>query len=696
MNKTLLAPCAALILSVLHGPLDAAPAYQALPLPYEPDSVRSITLGERGHLVVSVSGSPSMYVHGPDGTVSLLPPLGTSPRGYGDSVAYGVNAAGQVAGHSSYFASGVYGGSRAAMWSQGRVTYLGDFGHDRWGEAYGVARFINARGQVAGDAYTYNTSGDVENYSTGFLWSEGRRVQLAGFSGATAGISARIEALNVHGQIAGNVGWSDGETHYSKAVIWDSHGVPTALPGPDSRAISLNDAGRAVGVAWGSEGGARGLLWRDGAAIDLGHLWLDGHGNSWIEPVKINNRQQVLVQASKYVNGEPAGYRAALWEAGVLREIDASAVVGHDGRVRPIDLNGAGHVVAASTVALVSFDGRSFQDLNRLVDTAALAGWTLREPTQINDAGQIVVRGWHDATGRSSYFLLTPVPEPSKGLMLGLGLFATVRRGRRPLAFGPLRAGALLRGVVPLLLLAGGSVSAGENLLRNGEFEERRLYDPDLYWPLDVPEHWDTPRFSADDQIAGGELFQNAVLWSDKRLPTADGRPDPAVWMFNAAAFGQAFTVTEAGHYRLRWTDAGTYSVRYPWEKSIPFYGDEHRGQRYAVQLGDQLLGEYQAVHGQADRWHELDLTLTPGTHSLSFAGLYHGEIERFGGSNQYARQTVVYFAAFDNVSVTAMPEPGTWALVGLGLLGLAGASRRRRHSCESAANGAGVASRSD
>jgi probable HAF family extracellular repeat protein len=95
--------------------------------------------------------------------------------GHQNSVAYGINAAGQIVGTSNTTdPSFERGPERAFLWKNGRMTDLGTLGGD-----YSAAYGINAAGQVVG---TSNTSSGGPEHA--FLWEQGVMTDLGTLGGA--------------------------------------------------------------------------------------------------------------------------------------------------------------------------------------------------------------------------------------------------------------------------------------------------------------------------------------------------------------------------------------------------------------------------------------------------------------------------------------------------------------------------------
>lgn len=316
------------------------------------------------------------------------------------SEAIGLNESGQVVGWS-YTAGN--SSRHAFLSSDGNMIDLNGLpGYSAESRAIG----INTSGQVVGKA----DSGG--NYTHAFLYGSGALTDLGTLGGSYSGASG----INVGGQV---VGWSytdSGEEHaflYSSGTITDLG----TLPGGSARseATGINSIGQVTGWS-ASTNGAHAFLFTDETMTDLGTLAnYDGssYGNG------INDSGQV-VGYSQSAEGHYWSH-AFLYSNGTM--IDLGTLGGPESR--SVGLNNHGQVVGYSFPTDV-VDSRAFlysdgtmTDLNSLIDPTT--GWKLTQANAINDSGMIVGQGWLNTIGHYHAFLLTPIPEPSSLILIGVG-----------------------------------------------------------------------------------------------------------------------------------------------------------------------------------------------------------------------------------------------------------------------------------
>jgi probable HAF family extracellular repeat protein len=307
-----------------------------------------------------------------------------------------------------------------------------DLGTLAGGDTYATA--INNLGQVIGSSRVNSNSSDA------FVWTVANGMTVLGpLAGSPAPASSYANALN---NVAIAVG-SSASSAGTKAVQYKLTTPGTALDlgaGIAGDAKGVNDSGEVVGLSsgsflWSSTGGYVNLdvkLSLTGTAIPWGInnagqvifaysyplVWTPGPGlgtltalsYTWVgQPVAINN------------NGQIAGWdwpNVVRWTASDGAELVLGRLPGTQFGY-PFAINVAGVVVGYCSVGNVVssspglgdnsyiatlFAQGQIYDLNTLIPPGS--GWTLREATGINDAGQIVGTGLHN--GQLRAFLLTP------------------------------------------------------------------------------------------------------------------------------------------------------------------------------------------------------------------------------------------------------------------------------------------------
>ena len=261
-------------------------------------------------------------------------------------------------------------------------------------EAYAFG--INASGTVAGTSY----QGGLAH---GEIWSTSGTTDLG------AGVFAT--GINDPGAVIG------GNGHAFVLV----NGVYTdlgTLPGGDwSSAYGINKLGAVAGYGSTGTGSFRAFTWTaDSGMTELGTL---GGNNSYA--MSINSGGQVVGHAATV-----SGYDHAFLALGAFLN-DLGTLGG--GNSYAYGINNSGSVVGYSDMAggenphgFIWTNG-AMMDLNSLIGTGS--GWELTQAYGINNTGQIVGEGLYN--GQSRAFRLDPigstsVPEPTSGVLLGIGL----------------------------------------------------------------------------------------------------------------------------------------------------------------------------------------------------------------------------------------------------------------------------------
>lgn len=335
-----------------------------------------------------------------------LTDIGVLP-GYESSIAYDINDIGTVALTSA--------GStwQAATYdTNGMLRGIGQ--PVAW--SYSAVGGINNLGQIAGEVV--QASGNqmaMKTTPTG--------VQLLG-----QGVG---RAINNAGQVTGfapggaEPWWSTQATVWSNSMV---RGLGILGTGVRSSGMDINNAGHVAGYSETTSMGDEHAFFHDGKNMhDLGTL----PGGKWSSARGINEFDQVTGCSASA--SSPNNCHAVIWSAGQILDL---GIIQGGSYSYGTEINDAGDVVGGADIAgglrvAMLYKNGAMVNLNSLLQPDIASSWFLSEATAINNNGWIV--GEAVFNGKTRAFLLTPIPEPSAGLLIlaGFSAIAILRRHRR-------------------------------------------------------------------------------------------------------------------------------------------------------------------------------------------------------------------------------------------------------------------------
>jgi probable HAF family extracellular repeat protein len=327
--------------SHLRAPAPYVPSHSSLALAALPASFTDLgTLG--GESATAYSLNDLGQVVGASDTGQKGPPKSACPRcaishaflwvagqmtdldreNTGNSAAYSINFAGQIAGVYSdsgrYFAGFLYSGGaitalsqvsrgtvsamndsgqiigglapenadsqQAFVWNAGTVMNLGTLGGTG-----SQARAINDSGQVAGFA---DVSGDSAVHA--FLYSGGGPTDL----GTLGGKNSMAYGLNRMGQVAGASQIADSSFEHAFLYTGGAMMDLGTLEGRESGADAINNSGMVVGWSDTSGGEQHAFLWASRHMVDLNSLVTVAPGVWLTEATSLNDNGQIVANAS--------------------------------------------------------------------------------------------------------------------------------------------------------------------------------------------------------------------------------------------------------------------------------------------------------------------------------------------------------------------------------------------------------------
>ena len=324
-------------------------------------------------------------------------------------------------------------------------------------ESYFVPRALNDHGEVAGQLARFD--GEVAGRRP-LRWTPAAGTTLLrGFDGLSA-VGGYAVGINNAGQVVGTVNsqaalWSPGSDFATDVAPW-----PSAVGG-------INDAGVIAGVQIDSAGPSRAFRRRtdgtlqylsDPRLIDtgVGPINASGHAAGLGMTNEELRRQVAFVWAPDgTVTPLPGLVGGAESFGGIFGINDQNWVIGAQGDQAILWRPGQGALLLGGLPGLSSAAAESINNAGMVVGNTIQegqsrafvwtpagggrvlssllnetgAGWQLIQASDVNDRGQIVGLGIYQ--DRPQGFVLTPIPEPTGGLLIAAGALILGRRPRR-------------------------------------------------------------------------------------------------------------------------------------------------------------------------------------------------------------------------------------------------------------------------